>query len=87
MLNIAGAEIVGSVVPGQVYLSSTENFIVMLMTVEFAAAKQPLNELATLIPDARGIEGPKHLALPSALISDLRPESINTAFKEQGVYE
>jgi hypothetical protein len=85
MLNIAGVEILGGDVRGQVSLSYTENFLNLLMTEECAAAKCPPYELATLIADACGIKDPKHFSLLYTALSNSSLESINTTFKEQGI--
>jgi hypothetical protein len=86
MLNIAGTEILGGDVRGQVSISYTENFLNLLMTEECVVAKCPPYELATLIADACGIKDPKHFSLLYTTLSNSSLESINTSFKEQGIY-
>jgi hypothetical protein len=86
MLNIAGTEILSGDVRGQVSLSYTENFLNLLITEECAAAKCPPYELATLIADACGIKDPKYFLLLYIALSNSSLESINTTFKEQGIY-
>jgi hypothetical protein len=86
ILNIAGTEILGSDVRGQVSLSYTENFLNLLMTEECAAAKCPPYELVTLIANICGIEDPKHFSLLYLTLSNSNMESINSTFKQQGIY-
>ncbi|PQE10655.1 heterokaryon incompatibility protein [Rutstroemia sp. NJR-2017a BBW] len=86
VLNVAGAEILGDDVRGQVSLSYSENFLNLLMTEECAAAAHPPYELATLLADACRIEDPKHFSLLYIVLSNSSLESINKNFKEQGIY-
>lgn len=77
-LNLAGTEIHGSPVRGQVSLSSTGNQLNLLLTEKCAAAKCPPYELVSLIASALGINGPNHYSLLY--------ESISSAFTQQGIY-
>jgi hypothetical protein len=86
ILNIAGTEILGGNIRSQVSLSYTENFFNFLITEEYTAAKCPPCELATLIADTCGIKDPKHFAFLYIALSNSSLESINTTFKEQGIY-
>jgi hypothetical protein len=85
-LNLAGAEIRGGDVRGQVSLSYTGDFLNLLMTEECAAAECPPYELITRIADACGIKDPKHFSLLYAAFSNSSMESLDSTFKEQGIY-
>ena len=85
-LNVAGAEIRGSPVCGQVSLSHTGDLLNLLMTEDCAAAKCPPHELVNLIADACGIEDPNHYSLLYTALSSPNMESISSTFTQQGIY-
>ena len=85
-LNVAGAEIRGSPVRGQVSLSHTGDLLNLLMTEDCAAAKCPPYELVSLIADACGIEGPNHYSLLYTALSSRSMERISSTFTQQGIY-
>ena len=85
-LNVAGAEIRGSPVRGQVSLSHTEDLLNLLMTEDCVAAKYPPYELVSLIADACGIEDPNHYSLLYTALSSPSLERISSTFTQQGIY-
>ena len=84
-LNLAGTELHGSPVRGQVSLSYTGNLLNLLMTEECAAAKCPPYELVSLIADACGIKDPNHYSLLYTALSSSNMESISSTFTQQGI--
>lgn len=85
-LNLAGTEIHGSPVRGQVSLSYTVDSLNLLMTEDCTAAECPPYELVSLMADACGIEGPNHYSLLYAALSNSSMESISSTFTQQGIY-
>ena len=86
MLDLAGTEIHGSPVRGQVSLSYTGSLLNLLMTEECAAAKRPPYELVSLIADACEIKDPNHHSLLYTALSSSSMENISSTFTQQGVY-
>jgi hypothetical protein len=86
MLNLAGTEIHGSPVRGQVSLSYTGNLLNLLMTEECAAAKCPPYELVSLIADVCEIKDSNHYSLLYTALSSSSMESIFSTFTQQGIY-
>lgn len=84
-LDLAGTNIYGSHVRGQVSLSYTGNSLNLLMTEECAAAKCPPCELVSLIADACEIKGPNHYSLLYIALSSSSMESISSTFTQQGI--
>ena len=82
---MAGTEIHGNPVHGQVSLSYTGNFLDLQMTEECAAAKCPPYELVSLIADACGIRDPNHYSLLLTALSTSSMESISSTFTHQGI--
>lgn len=82
---MAGTEIDGSPICGQVSLSYTGNRLNLLMTEECAAAECPPYELVSSIADAFGIKDPNHYSLLYTALSNSSMESISSAFFQQGI--
>lgn len=85
MLNLAGTEIHGNPVRGQVSLSNTGDLLDLLMTEECAAAECPPYELVRLVADACEIKDPNHYSLLYTALSSSSMESISSAFTQQGI--
>ncbi|KAF2812279.1 uncharacterized protein BDZ99DRAFT_518138 [Mytilinidion resinicola] len=86
MFNLAGTEIQGNPVRGQVCLSDTGHLLNLLMTEECAAAQCPPYELVSLIADACAIKDPNHFSLLFTALSGSSMESIYSTFTQQGIY-
>ena len=84
-LNLAGTEIHGSPVRGQVSLSNTADSLSLLMTEECAAAQCPPYELVNLLADVCGIKDPNHYSLLNTTLSSSSLEEISSTFTQQGI--
>jgi hypothetical protein len=85
-LNLAGTEIRGSSVRGQVSQSYTGTLLNLLVTEEFAEAKCPSYEFVRLIADVCEIKDPNHYSLLHTALSSSSMESIFSTFAQQGIY-
>jgi hypothetical protein len=85
-LNLAGSEVHGSPVRGQVSLSLNGNLLHLLMTEECAAGKCPPYELVSLLAGVCDIKDPNHLSLLYTALSSSSLQSIFSTFTQQGIY-
>lgn len=85
-LNLAGTEIHGSPIRGQVSLSYMGNLLNLLMIEECAAAECPPYEFVSLIAGVCDINDPNHFSLLYTALSNSSMESIFSTFTQQGIY-
>jgi hypothetical protein len=82
-MDLAGKEIQGNPVPGQVTVRSTE--FTLYMTEKCATAECPSHELVSLLAEMCSIKDQKHFSLLYTVLSKVSLQSINTAFLQQGI--
>jgi hypothetical protein len=86
MLKLAGAEIHGSPIGGQVSLAYTGDMFNVFITEECGTAEFPPYELVSLIADAFEIKDPTHFTLLYTALSNSSMEAIVSTFDQQGIY-
>jgi hypothetical protein len=84
-LKVAGAEIRGNPIPGEVSLYNSSRDLSLIMTEECAAVKTPPLEFVKLIADFCGIKNSSHFSLLYMALSDLSVESISSTFAQHGL--
>jgi hypothetical protein len=84
-MDLAGKEIQGNPIPGQVTVRSTENTFTLYMTEKCATAECPSHELVNLLAEMCSIKDQKHFSLLYTVLSKVSLRSINSAFLQQGI--
>ena len=85
LLKLAGTEIYGSPVRGQVSLSDAGGCLNLFMTEDCAAAECPPYELVRIVADACNIKDPNHYSLLYTALSNSSMENIAATFTQQGI--